>query len=197
VAMKLHTRVFELYKGKYGSLPKLARAMEISTSQIYRVKEGKRRISEKFIIGVTKAFPEYNLDDLFYSQEKDIMTTASNRNEFGKTLKQQRQMAELTLSQLAAKSGVSASHLGRIERGERFPSGHILRKIARPLGFDESLLLTTAGYLSPGSENSEEHRIYRGLDHYVAKVLSEEPVEVQRAVIGILSVLKSIAKTVK
>ncbi|GAI16752.1 unnamed protein product [marine sediment metagenome] len=120
------------------------------------------------------------------------MMTASR--EIGKTLKQRRLMLELTLRELAAKSGVSASHLGRIERGERFPSGHILRKIAKPLGLDESLLLTTAGYLSPDSENSEEHRIYRRLDPYVAKVLSEEPVEVQRTVIGILSILKSVAR---
>ena len=121
------------------------------------------------------------------------MAVESNSNEIGKTLKQRRLSLELTLRELAARSGVSSSGLGRIERGNRFPSGHILRKIARPLGFDESLLLTTAGYLSPDSENSEEHRIYRGLDHYVAKVLSQESVEVQRTVIGILSILKSIA----
>jgi len=121
------------------------------------------------------------------------MTTANNRNELAKMLKQQRQMAELTLRELAAKSGVSASHLGRIERGERFPSGHILRKIARPLGFDESLLLTTAGYLSPDSETGEPG-FYRGLDPYVGKVLSEEPVEVQRTVIAILTILKSVAR---
>ncbi len=42
-----------------------------------------------------------------------------------------------------------------LERGERFPSGHILRKLARPLGLDESLLLATAGYLFPDSETGE------------------------------------------
>jgi hypothetical protein len=35
------------------------------------------------------------------------------------------------------------------------------------------------------------------LDHYVGRVLSQEPVEVQRTVIGIISILKSIAKAVK
>ena len=63
-----------------------------------------------------------------------MATTASNRNEFGKTLKQRRLLIPLTLRELAARSGVSASHLARVERGERFPSGHILRKLARPLG---------------------------------------------------------------
>ncbi|GAH94569.1 unnamed protein product, partial [marine sediment metagenome] len=90
--------------------------------------------------------------------------TTDNRNEIGKTLKQQRLMLELTLRELAAKSGVCASHIGRVERGERFPSGHILRKIAKPLELDESLLMTIAGYLpsQPSSETGEEHHIYRG-----------------------------------
>ena len=64
--MKLNTRIFELYKGKYGRLPELAQAMGISKAQIYRVKEGKRSINESFIIGAIKAFPGYKLDDLFY-----------------------------------------------------------------------------------------------------------------------------------
>jgi len=46
-------------------------------------------------------------------------------------------------------AGVSASHLGRIERGERFPSGSVLRRIAGPLGFEEDELFTLAGYLCP------------------------------------------------
>jgi len=109
-----------------------------------------------------------------------------------KMLKQRRLMAELTLLELAAKSGVSQSHLARIERGERFPSGHILRKIAKPLGVDESQLLIVAGYLSPdsSSETGEEPRIYRRLDPYVAKVLSEEPVHVQRTMVTLFIMLK-------
>jgi len=65
-AMKLKTRVFELSSGKYANLSDLARAMGISLAQIYRVRDGKRDIGEKFIIGAVKAFPGYKLDDLFY-----------------------------------------------------------------------------------------------------------------------------------
>jgi len=64
--MKLNTRVFELYKGKYRSLPELARAMGISAGYIYKVRQGKRSINQKFIIGAIKAFPGYKLEDLFY-----------------------------------------------------------------------------------------------------------------------------------
>lgn len=65
-AMKLKTRVFELSNGKYENLKGLARAMGISLAQVYRVREGKRDIGEKFIIGAVKAFPGNKLDDLFY-----------------------------------------------------------------------------------------------------------------------------------
>ena len=64
--MIIKTRVFELINHKYNNLSELAHVMGISVSQIYRVKEGKRNINQKFIIGAIKAFPEYNLDDLFY-----------------------------------------------------------------------------------------------------------------------------------
>jgi len=115
----------------------------------------------------------------------------------GRVLKQQRLSLPLTLRELSAIAGVSASHLGRIERGERFPSGSILRRIAKPLGFEEDELFTLAGYLSPHAPGvAEGHQRYGGgeLDPYVARMLAQEPVDVQRAVIGILSILKNIAK---
>lgn len=125
------------------------------------------------------------------------MSNSNKSNNLGELLRQQRITEGLTLQELAKMSGVSPSHLGRIERGERFPSAHVLRKIAEPLGFDENELFTLAGYLSPQSSRiAEAEGGYSGgkLDPYVSRVLAQEPIEVQRAVIGILSVLKSIAK---
>jgi transcriptional regulator with XRE-family HTH domain len=126
------------------------------------------------------------------------MNMVPNDNKLGKILKQQRIAIPLTLQELAATSGVSPSHLGRIERGERFPSAHILRRIAKPLGFDEDELFTLAGFLSPQTSGVAEERApsygARNLDPYVAKMLGDEPVEVQRAVIGILTMLKSVAR---
>ena len=120
---------------------------------------------------------------------------SSIRNDLGEIIRQQRVMMSLTLAELAERSGVSASHLGRIERGERFPSARILRRLAKPLGVEEGELMTWANYLSPASV-AEEGPAYIGdrrLDPHVARMLSQEPVDVQRAVIGILSILKSIA----
>ena len=119
--------------------------------------------------------------------------TADNRNELPRMIKQQRVMRGLTLERLSEMSGVSASHLGRVERGERFPSAHTLRKIARPLGSTESELFALAGYLPSESSKVERPGVGR-LDPYVAAVLSQEPVEVQRALVIILTVLKSMAK---
>jgi transcriptional regulator with XRE-family HTH domain len=120
--------------------------------------------------------------------------TSGNRNDLARILKQQRVMRELTLQQLGEMSRVSSSHLGRIERGERFPSARILRKIAKPLGLGEGELLTLAGYLSPQPTTEAEKLSGRRLDPHVTGVLSQEPVEIQRAIVTILTVLKSMAK---
>jgi len=117
-----------------------------------------------------------------------------DNNELGKILKRQRNAMELTLRELAATSGISSSHLGRIERGERFPSAHILRKLSKPFGFEENELFTLAGYLSRQDSTAESETYTGRLDPYVARVLAQEPVEVQRTLVGILSVLKSLAK---
>jgi len=128
----------------------------------------------------------------------NIIIMSYSSNDLGKILKQQRVTVPLTLQELSAESGVSSSHLGRIERGERFPSARILRKIAKPLGFNEDELFTLAGFLTPQTsgvaEESSTRYTGRQLDPYVARMLADEPPEIQRAVIGILSLLKSVAR---
>ena len=126
------------------------------------------------------------------------MTQHNNSKNLGTIIKRQRIAIPLTLRELSARSDVSSSHLGRVERGERFPSAHILQRIAKPLGFEESELFALAGYLSPQpatvSETIVEHDVRR-LDPIVARILAQEPIEVQRAVVAILTMLKSIAKS--
>jgi len=118
----------------------------------------------------------------------------TNRNDLGKILKQRRLTIPMKVHELAAKSGVSASHIGRIERGERFSSAHVLRKITKPLNFDEGDLFTLAGFLSP--QHSEEVKMPASgqLDPTLAALLSQEPVEIQRAVVAILNILKIMAR---
>jgi hypothetical protein len=63
---QIRTRVFDLAPLKYGGMSELARAMGLSLSQVYRVREGKRQINQKFIIGAMRAFPDLRMDQLFY-----------------------------------------------------------------------------------------------------------------------------------
>jgi transcriptional regulator with XRE-family HTH domain len=134
-------------------------------------------------------------------EEPEVETTKdySSQN-LGRIIKQQRIITGLTLRELSASSGVSSSHLGRVERGERFPSAHVLRRIARHLGFDEGELFTLAGYFSPQSltmvETKAESKV-KQLDPIVAKALAQETIEIQRAVLVILAVLKSVAKSLE
>jgi transcriptional regulator with XRE-family HTH domain len=117
--------------------------------------------------------------------------------DLGEVIRRQRVAIPLTLQELSAMSGVSPSHLGRIEGGERYPSARVLRRIAKPLGLDEDGLFTLAGYLSPHPAGvTEAEAGYSGsrVDPHVADVLAREPAETQRAVISILSILKSIAR---
>lgn len=64
--MIIRTRIFELCDGRYCNLSEMAHAMGLSASQVYRVREGKRGINQKFIVGAKKAFPDCRLEDLFY-----------------------------------------------------------------------------------------------------------------------------------
>jgi transcriptional regulator with XRE-family HTH domain len=77
--MIVKTRIFELCDGTYGSLSDLAHSMGISVSQIYRIRQGKRSINQKFIVGAMKAFPRYKLDELFYLAPESLEITASER----------------------------------------------------------------------------------------------------------------------
>jgi transcriptional regulator with XRE-family HTH domain len=125
------------------------------------------------------------------------MNYENDNKNLGRMIKQRRVALALTLGELSARSGVSSSHLGRIERGERFPSARILKRIAKPLQLEENEIFALAGYLS--RQLSTEAGMISGnnmqLDPIVAGMLAQEPIEVQRAVIAILTILKSITRS--
>lgn len=127
-----------------------------------------------------------------------VFMQIQERNSIGQLIKQKRQSIPLTLIELSNTTGVSQSHLGRIERGERFPSAYILRRLAKPLGFEEEELFMMAGFLSTQSRDetqpSEPNSKRSKLDPYVANLLAQEPPEIQRSVIGILSLLKTMSR---
>jgi len=94
----------------------------------------------------------------------------------GTIVKRQRNRLGITLVELAAKSGVSTSHLGRIESTQRYPSTTVLRKIAKPLGLAENELFNLAGYLPtdvPKTPDLEKHKLLAELDILVDRIASD------------------------
>lgn len=47
-------------------MKRLARLVGLSLSQLYRIRQGERRIGPQFIVGALTAFPERKFEDLFY-----------------------------------------------------------------------------------------------------------------------------------
>ena len=70
-------------------------------------------------------------------------------SKLGDFIKSQRQLAELSLRQLADKAKVSNPYLSQIERGLYKPSADILRAIGGALGISSEVLYTQAGLLDP------------------------------------------------
>src|SRR3954468_16456864 len=65
----------------------------------------------------------------------------------GDFIRQQRQMAELSLRELAARTNVSNPYLSQIERGLHEPSVRVLKAIAGALNMSAESLLKQAGLL--------------------------------------------------
>ncbi len=83
--MIVKTKVFDLPHSSYKNLSQLAHAMGISVSQVYRVRQGKRSINQKFIVGAIKAFPGHRFEDLFYFSPEMSAVDNNHRYEGLKT----------------------------------------------------------------------------------------------------------------
>lgn len=69
----------------------------------------------------------------------------------GELIRSQRQQAELTLRELAARTNVSNPYLSQIERGLHEPSVRVLKAIAAALNLSAESLLQQAGLLESQS----------------------------------------------
>jgi transcriptional regulator with XRE-family HTH domain len=58
------------------------------------------------------------------------------------SLKAARSRADLTLSELAERSGVAVDTISGIERGVRVPQARTIHKLARALGVDPAALIS-------------------------------------------------------
>jgi transcriptional regulator with XRE-family HTH domain len=78
-------------------------------------------------------------------------------NALGSYIRSQRQLAQLSLRQLAELASVSNPYLSQLERGLHQPSVRVIKLIAEALGLPAEELLRQAGLV--GTESSEEHNL--------------------------------------
>lgn len=70
----------------------------------------------------------------------------------GEIIRQQRELAELSVRRFAELAGISNPYLSQIERGLRAPSEQVLDSIAKTLKVPVDTLYEQAGVPPPGSE---------------------------------------------
>jgi transcriptional regulator with XRE-family HTH domain len=73
----------------------------------------------------------------------------------GEIIRQQRELAEMSMRQFADLAGISNPYLSQIERGLRAPSEHVLEGIAGALKVSADALYRQAGMSPPGEEPAD------------------------------------------
>jgi transcriptional regulator with XRE-family HTH domain len=80
-----------------------------------------------------------------------VSTKASDvASDIGSFIRSQRETAQVSMRQLAERSGVSNPYLSQVERGLRKPSADVLAQIAKALRVSAEVLYVRAGILEPG-----------------------------------------------
>ncbi|MCL4434692.1 MAG: helix-turn-helix domain-containing protein [Actinobacteria bacterium] len=85
-------------------------------------------------------------------------------HDLGSFIREQRNIARMSLRRLSELAGISNPYLSQIERGLRKPSAEILQQIARALRISAETLYVQAGILEP-----------QGSDHDLARAVLEDP----------------------
>jgi len=75
----------------------------------------------------------------------------------GAFIRAQRQLADLSLREMAAMTRISNAYLSQVERGLHQPSLSVLRAIAEGLGLTTEQLLAKAGWTQAESPNGPAH----------------------------------------
>jgi transcriptional regulator with XRE-family HTH domain len=81
----------------------------------------------------------------------------------GEFIRRQRELAQLSVRQLAEMCGISNPYLSQIERGLRTPSSMILQSLAKGLRLSAETLYTQAGILDP--QETEESDVIKAVMH--------------------------------
>lgn len=103
----------------------------------------------------------------------------------GDYIRLQRNLANLSMRQMAELAQISNPYLSQIERGVHEPSMHILSSIARALGVSIESLLTEAGLMDPRSDGQtpEMERAIRH-DPHLSEAQKSALLAVYRSYVG-------------
>ena len=83
-----------------------------------------------------------------------VSTAASDMaSDIGSFIRSQRENAQVSVRQLAERSGVSNPYLSQVERGLRKPSADVLNQIAKALRVSAEVLYVRAGILEPSDKS--------------------------------------------
>ena len=83
-----------------------------------------------------------------------VSTAASDMaSDVGSFIRSLRENAQVSVRQLAEKSGVSNPYLSQVERGLRKPSADVLSQVAKALRVSAEVLYVRAGMLEPSDKS--------------------------------------------
>ena len=94
-----------------------------------------------------------------------------DNNNLGVILRARRREKGLTLVDLSKLSGLHTAHLARLERGERFPTGRTLMRLAEPLGFSELELCKLAGFIPRDAADDRLDRFKKSVKKEIIETL--------------------------
>ena len=118
-----------------------------------------------------------------------VATTAAS--DIGSFIRSQRELAQVSVRQLADLAGVSNPYLSQVERGLRKPSADVLSQIAKALRVSAEVLYVRAGILEPCEASEVRDAIITDaaiterqkqvlLDIYASFVQQNEPTREER-----------------
>jgi transcriptional regulator with XRE-family HTH domain len=120
-----------------------------------------------------------------------VSTKAPKASDIGSFIRTQRETAQFSMRQLAARAGVSNPYLSQVERGLRKPSADVLSQIAKALRVSAEVLYVRAGMLEPRETSQVRDAIISDaaiterqkqvlLDSYAAFIQENEAIHEER-----------------
>lgn len=107
----------------------------------------------------------------------------AQREALGTFIRGQRQLASLSLREMAEVTKVSNAYLSQLERGLHQPSVSVLRSIAQALGVSTETLLAQSGLLDPQATTVDTEAVIRQ-DARLSEEQKEALLRVYRSFVG-------------